>query len=133
MSGSRFSPLQRWIIVISLVGGALLAVIGIRYLLVPKSAAFTFGVAAPPLGHELHYIIGLRNVWLGLLAIAFAMLREWRALALWFGLGSVVCFADAAIAATSSGGLAQVAFHVGAGVICVALAFLIPRATRRES
>lgn len=133
MARPRLSPPQRWIIAISLVGGALLAVIGVRYLVVPESAAFTFGVAEPPLGHEFHYIIGLRNVWLGLLAIAFAILREWRALTLWFGFGSVVCFADAAIAATSSGRLPQVAFHIGAGVICVALAFLIPRVTRRES
>lgn len=111
----------------------MLTVIGIRYLLVPKSAAFTFGVAEPPLGYELHYIIGLRNVWLGLLAIGFAILREWRALTLWFALGSVVCFADAAIAATSSGKLPQVAFHAGAGVACLALAFLIPRVARRET
>ena len=53
-----------------------------------------------PLGHELYYIIGLRNVWLGLLAIAFAALREWRALALWFTFGAIVCFADASIAYT---------------------------------
>jgi Domain of unknown function (DUF4267) len=133
MSGSRPSPLQGWIIGIALVGGALLAIIGIRYLVVPESAAFTFGVADKVLGHELHYIIGLRNVWLGLLAIVFAILREWRALTLWFGLGSVVCFADAGIAASSSGRLPQVAFHIGAGVICLALTFLIPRVTRRES
>ena len=95
MSGSRLSPLQSWIIGIALVGGALLAIIGIRYLVVPKSAAFTFGVADEVLGYELHYIIGLRNVWLGLLAIVFAILREWRALTLWFGFGTVVCFADA--------------------------------------
>lgn len=133
MSGSRPSPLQSWIIGIALVGGALLAIIGIRYLVVPESAAFTFGVADELTGHELHYIIGLRNVWLGLLAIVFAILREWRALTLWFGFGTVVCFADAAIAATSSGRLPQVAFHIGAGVICLALTFLIPRVTRRES
>ena len=50
MSGSRLSPLQSWIIGIALVGGALLAIIGIRYLLVPESAAFTFGVADKVLG-----------------------------------------------------------------------------------
>ena len=133
MANARLSPLQSWIIGIALVGGALLAIIGIRYLVVPKSAAFTFGVADEVLGYELHYIIGLRNVWLGLLAIVFAILREWRALTLWFGFGTVVCFADAAIAATSSGRLPQVAFHFGAGVICLALTFLIPRVTRRES
>lgn len=133
MAKTRLSDREKWIIFISLVGGALLTIIGIRYLLVPKSAAFTFGVSEPPAGHELHYIIGLRNVWLGLLAIGFAILREWRALTLWFGLGTVVCFADAAIAASSSGRLPQVAFHISAGVICLALTFVIPRVTRRES
>jgi hypothetical protein len=133
MANAGLSPLQRWVIGVSLVGGALLAIIGIRYLVVPESAAFTFGVADEPTGYELHYIIGLRNVWLGLLAIVFAILREWRALTLWFGLGSAVCFADAGIAATSSGRLPQVAFHIGAGVICLALTFFIPRVTRRES
>ena len=94
MSGSRPSPLQRWIIGISLAGGVLLAIIGVRYLLVPEQAAVTFGVPRGP-GHELYYIIGLRNVWLGLLAVAFATLRQWRALALWFAMGTIVCFADA--------------------------------------
>jgi hypothetical protein len=133
MPPSRRANQQRWILAISVIGGVLLTVIGIRYLLVPKSAAFTFGVAEPPAGSELHYIIGLRNVWLGLLAMGFAALREWRALMLWFGMGTVVCFADAAIAATSSGELPQVAFHVGAGVVCLALTFVIPRVTRRET
>ena len=83
-----------WIVALCLIGGVLLAVIGIRYLLVPESAARTFGVPGRPDGYELYYIIGLRNVWLGLLAVAFAALREWRALALWFALGTIVCFAD---------------------------------------
>ena len=65
----------------------LLTVIGIRYFLAPEGAARTFGVPGRPAGYELHYIIGLRNVWLGLLAVAFAVLREWRALALWFAHG----------------------------------------------
>jgi hypothetical protein len=111
----------------------MLTIIGVRYLLVPTSAAVTFGVAVPTTGAELHYIIGLRNVWLGLLAIGFAILREWRALTLWFAFGAVVCFADAVIAATSSGKLPQVAFHAGSGVACLALAFFIPRVARRET
>jgi hypothetical protein len=71
---------------------------------------------------ELHYIIGLRNVWLGLLAMAFAALREWRALALWFAAATVVCFADGTIAATSTGGVPQVAFHFGCALASAALA-----------
>ena len=75
-----------------------------------------------PAGHELYYIIGLRNLWLGLLAVAFAALRQWRALALWFAMGTIVCFADAAIAASSTGKLPQVAFHIGCGIGCAVLA-----------
>ena len=125
--------LQLWVVGICLFGGLLLTIIGIRYLLVPGLAARTFGVATPPKGYELHYIIGLRNVWLGLLAVAFAALRQWRALMLWFGMGAVVCFADAGIAATSSGKLPQVAFHTGCGIAGVALTFLILHLGRRET
>jgi hypothetical protein len=113
---------QRLVLAFCLAGGVLLTVIGVRYLLTPEGAARTFGVAAPPVGHELHYIIGLRNVWLGLLAVALATLREWRALALWFAFGAIVCFADATIAAGSAGRWPQITFHVGCGLACVALA-----------
>lgn len=113
---------QRLILAGCLIGGVLLTVIGIRYLLTPESAARTFGVPGRPEGHELYYIIGLRNVWLGLLAVAFAALREWRALALWFALGAIVCFADGSIAASSTGRLPQVAFHFGCGLACIGLA-----------
>jgi uncharacterized protein DUF4267 len=133
MSRPPLSRGEYWILAICLIGGALLTVIGIRYLLVPRSAAFTFGLADPPAGFELHYLVGLRNVWLGLLAIGFAVLRQWRALALWFGLGALVCFADAAIAANSSGELPQVAFHAGSGIACLALTIFILRIARRET
>ena len=113
---------ERWVFILCLLGGVLLAVIGIRYLLVPESAARTFGVPGRPVGYELHYTIGLRNLWLGLLAVGFALLRQWRALALWFAIGTIVCFADAAIAASSTGRLPQIAFHIGCGIACVGLA-----------
>jgi hypothetical protein len=124
---------QRWIIALCLIGGVLLAVIGIRYILVPESAARTFGVPARPEGYELYYVIGLRNVWLGLLAVAFAALREWRALGLWFALGAIVCFADGSIAASSTGRLPQVAFHIGCGLACIGLAAGCWRLRRRAS
>src|SRR5688572_14804039 len=112
----------RLLVALCVIGGVLLAVIGIRYLLTPESAARTFGVPGRPEGHELYYIIGLRNVWLGLLAVALAALCEWRALSLWFALGAVVCFADASIAGSSTGRVPQVAFHAGCGLACIALA-----------
>jgi hypothetical protein len=122
MASAKVSRNERFILILCLLGGVLLAVIGIRYFITPEHAARTFGVPDRPLGHELYYIIGLRNVWLGLLAIAFAALREWRALALWLSFGAVVCFADAMIAVTSTGRLAQTTFHVVCGAACIGLA-----------
>jgi Domain of unknown function (DUF4267) len=122
-----------WIAVVGMAGGLLLALIGARYLLVPEQAAVTFGVPRRPAGHELYYIIGLRNLWLGLLAVAFAALRQWRALALWFAMGTIVCFGDAAIAASSTGKVAQVAFHIGCGIGCAVLAAVLWRKAARES
>jgi len=113
---------ERWVLAICLLGGALLTVIGIRYFLVPESAARTFGLPGRPGGYELYSIIALRNAWLGLLVIGFALLRQWRALALWFAIGTIVCFADAAIAASSTGKLPQIAFHVVCGFACAGLA-----------
>lgn len=118
---------ERAILAICLVAGVLLTVIGVRFFLTPEGAARTFGVAGRSDGYELHYIIGLRNIWLGLLAVAFALLSEWRALTLWFGFGALVCFADAGIAASSTGRVPQIAFHVGCGVACVGLAALAGR------
>jgi hypothetical protein len=126
------SRIQRWVAAISIIGGILLTVIGARYFITPEGAAYTFGIPRQPQGHEFHYVIGLRNLWLGLLAIAFAALREWRALALWFVLGTFVCFADAAIAATATGRIPQVAFHMTCGIGCIVLAALNWRLARRR-
>ena len=122
MSGSRPSPLQRWIIAICLIGGVLLAIIGVRYLLVPESAAFTFGVADAAAGPRapLHHRPAQRLARAAGDRVCHSARNggRWR-----FGSasGTVVCFADAAIAATSSGRLPQVAFHIGCGIVCLAL------------
>ena len=124
----------RWLLLnVCLLGGALLTFIGIRYFLVPRSAAVTFGVPGRPTGFELHYIIGLRNVWLGLLAVAFALMREWRALTLWFVGAVAVCFSDALIVATSTGGRPQLAFHLSCGVASAVLALLCWRTARKAA
>jgi hypothetical protein len=127
----RLARSERWIFAVCLLGGVLLTAIGVRYFFAPESAARTFGVAAKPAGHEFHYIIGLRNIWLGLLAVAFALWRDWRALTLWFALGVIVCFADAAIAASSTGRVPQVAFHAGCGLACILIAALAGRQWRK--
>jgi hypothetical protein len=127
MSATKAGRRDALVLVACLLGGLLLTVIGIRYFLVPESAARTFGVAGRPAGYELHYIVGLRNVWLGLLAMGLAALREWRALTLWFAMASIVCFADAAIVVSSTGRPWKVAFHASCGLASVALAIVCGR------
>jgi hypothetical protein len=132
VAGGRLTRTQRWVVALSLIGGVLLTVIGARYFLTPEGAAYTFGIPRRAQGYEFHYVIGLRNLWLGMLAVAFAVLREWRALALWFALGTIVCFGDAWIAAASTGRLPQVAFHASCGILCIALAAASWRSWRRS-
>jgi len=103
---------------LSLFAGGLLTLIGIRFLIVPESAAFTFGVGTSQSGSELHHIIGVRDIWLGALAVLFVLLREWRALAAWFLLAAGVCFYDAGIVFNSTANLWAIAFHCGSGVFC---------------
>ena len=116
-----------FLVAASILVGILLGVIGLRYFVVPQSAARTFGVAGRPAGHELYYIIGLRNLWLAALAIGLAALRQWHGLALWFATGTAVCFADALIAANSTAKVPQVAFHLGCGLGWALLATVVWR------
>jgi hypothetical protein len=48
-------------------------------------------------------------------------------------MGTIVCFADAAIAASSTGKLPQVAFHIGCGIACAVLAPILWRVGSKES
>ncbi|MFZ4805734.1 MAG: DUF4267 domain-containing protein [Hyphomicrobiaceae bacterium] len=113
---------RRVVAILGLLTGAALIVIGVRFFLVPASATKFFGIDPKAMVPALHYVIALRDIWLGALAIAFVALGEWRALALWLGCAVAVCFADAWIAATSSGRWVSVAFHIASGIFCAALA-----------
>lgn len=123
---------HRHLVWLGVFAGLLLALIGVRFMLVPRTAANNFGLAKDVTGLELHYVVGLRDVWLGLLAVAFAALREWRALALWLALGALVCFADALVVATATGKPLAIAFHAGSGVFCALLALAVARRWWRD-
>lgn len=116
---------HRHLVWLAIAAGALLAIIGARFMIVPRTAANNFGLAKDIKGNELHHMVGLRDLWLGVLAMALAVWRQWRALMAWFALGALVCFADAAIAGLSSGKLAQIAFHAGSGLFCAGMALAI--------
>ena len=119
---------ERWLTDVlfwlAIATGVVLSLIGIRFLLQPEPAANFFGIDRHDPGFAPHAAIALRDLWLGLLVIAFALLKDWRAVALWLGLATLVCFGDAIIAATSSGRWVSVAFHSGSGLFCAGLAAL---------
>lgn len=122
---------NRHIVWLGVFAGALLFLIGVRFLVVPDGAAFTFGIAkAPPDSAALHHVIGLRDLWLGGLAVAFALWRDWRSLALWLLLAVGVCWADAAIVAANGGAPLAIGFHVGSGIFCLVLGVAAWRAYR---
>lgn len=109
-------------LVLALLSGLTLTVIGLRFLFDPLNAATFFGVLRDDPGFGLHYAVAFRDVWLGLIAVAFALLKDWRALTIWLGFGALVCFADAWIAATSSVRWVSIMFHMASGLFCGALA-----------
>ncbi|MFM1814983.1 MAG: hypothetical protein RLZ98_1678 [Pseudomonadota bacterium] len=120
-------------LILAFLSGATLTVIGLRFLFQPDGAATFFGIARDRTDYSLHYVVAFRDLWLGLLAIALALFRDWRGLALWLVFGSFVCFADAWVAATSSGRWVSTTFHLASGVFCAALGSLCWLHTRQET
>ena len=111
--------------------GVVLLVIGLRFLLTPELATRTFGLGSKPTAAALDAVIGLRDLWLAGLAIAFAVLREWRALALWLLRGTGVCFGDALVVASQGGPWPALAFHAVSGLFCAGLGWRCWRLARR--
>ncbi len=107
---------------LAIVAGAALVVIGVRFLWWPDAASRFFGIGARPSGFELHTVVALRDLWLGALALGLAAMRDWRALALWCGLGALVCWGDAALVVSAGGKTPAIAFHTLSGFACAAIA-----------
>ena len=96
--------------------GLVLGLIGLRFGLVPRSAARFFGLDTPAAPAHVHYVVAVRDLWLALLVIALAALKEWRALALWLGLAALACLADAVIVMQATGWMRAILFHVASGL-----------------
>jgi hypothetical protein len=133
MSAGHIERRTRILLGLSITAGLTLLVIGIRFIAVPQSAARFFGIGEPPAPFDFHYVVALRDIWLALLLISLAVLREWRAVALWLFLGAFVCAGDGWIAAGSSGRLASVLFHLVSGAFCAVLAAACWRQARRST
>lgn len=123
---------HRHLVWLCVAAGVLLALIGVRFMIVPRTAANNFGLAKQITGYEFHYMVGLRDMWLGGLAIVLGVMREWRALMVWFALGAIVCMSDAGIVALSSGKAVAVGFHVLSGVFCGGMALAIRARLRKR-
>ena len=102
--------------------GAVLCIIGLRFLLMPEAALRFFGITRSFDGFAVHAIVGLRDLWLGAIVIATAWRGDIRGLGIWFALGACVCSADGAIVAGDGGPALSIGFHVGCGILCVILA-----------
>lgn len=114
---------RRWLQGLAIATGLALGIIGLRFGIVPRSAARFFGLDTPASPAHLHQVVAVRDLWLAALVIAMAVLREWRGLALWLAFGAMVCFADALIVADATGWLRSIVFHVAAGLFCSGLAY----------
>ena len=120
------------IILLAALAALALTVIGVRFMLWPDAASRFFGLIGRPNGFQLHTVVGLRDLWLGVLALAFCWLRDWRALAIWLGLGALVCFGDAGIVFGARGKPPAILFHLLSGVFCFVLALLSWRRWLRD-
>jgi hypothetical protein len=108
----------------TLLTGLTLCFIGARFLVVPGTAAAAFGV---PLAGLAAYAVakGARDLSVGVLLIAFALLGERRAAALALLLGSVIPVVDGAIVLAWRGAHpGYLAIHWGTAVFCIALGVL---------
>jgi hypothetical protein len=118
---------------LSLLTGLGLVFIGLRFLLAPRAGAEGFGVFLPPadVNYAFHYAKGIRDVFSGLLIVAFAGLGYDRALAWVLLLGTLIPSADLAIVrAQPSASLALALPHLIAIGLLLGLAvslFTTPR------
>lgn len=123
---------DRRLLALGALAGLVLAVIGVRFVVWPEAAIRFFGLPANGQGRGLAAVIGYRDLWLGGLAVAFAVFREWRALALWLVLGAGVCAADAGLVWSAGGKASRIAFHLGSGVFCAVLGVAVWRRAGRR-
>jgi hypothetical protein len=124
---------RRWLQGLAIAAGLALMLIGVRFALAPRSAARFFGLDTPSTPAHLHYVIAVRDIWLGLLVIAFAVCRDWRPLALWLAFGAVVCFADVLIVANATAWIGPMLFHTSSGTYCAVLGAACWRESRQST
>lgn len=110
--------------------------IGLRFLLAPRAGAEGFGVFLPPADahYAFHYAKGIRDVFSGLLLVAFAGLGYDRPLAWVLLLGALIPGVDAAVVLTQpTASLALAMPHLTAIALLLPLAASMFTTTARSA
>ncbi|NUP08087.1 MAG: DUF4267 domain-containing protein [Polyangiaceae bacterium] len=100
------------------IAGAMLVLIGARFLLVPEAAAEAFGVPMTDLT-AYPQAKGIRDLVFGVLLGTFFLMRERRAAAVLMLVGSVIAVADGFIVLAARGVQPGfLAIHWGTAIVC---------------
>jgi hypothetical protein len=123
----------KFLIPAAVIGNALgLFVIGLRFLITPRSAALFFGLSDDASTYTFHQVIGLRDIWLASIILACLILRDWRMVCVCFGSGVFVCLGDSAIVWSLGGDSFAMWFHAITAVWFGLVSILSWRAFRRS-
>lgn len=101
--------------------GLLLLGLGVTYLVVPEFIEHLYGVDVPERGkYGMHYAVGVRDLFYGLLILTLTRLGQRRALAVAIGLGITLPLGDACIVLVHEGaGLMRAWPHLAGVVVMV--------------
>ena len=117
---------------LAVAAGLTLVALGLASMVAPVTAARLFGV---PAGGDAAYVTvaGVRDLAAGGLVVAFALLRDRRAVGVSVLVGSVIPIGDGTMALLHSPTpLRFVAMHWGSAVVCLAFAAVLLRRPRAD-
>ncbi|AKU93964.1 putative small membrane hydrophobic protein [Labilithrix luteola] len=121
VASSRRRTFSKAELVVSLIGGALLMFIGVRFLVIPAVAGEAFGVTidhASTYGH----LKGIRDLFTGVILAVFALLGDRRGTGLVLVLGSMIPVVDGYEVFSVHGlDVAHMSIHWGTALVCTLL------------
>ena len=126
---SQANRLTSWLFLLSVIGSAGLVMMGVAFCLDPVDAARLFGVPLSGTADGTYVsVAAVRDISVGVLTLAFAVLRDRRAVGLCVLLGAIIPIGDGIIVLRNSATpLHFLPLHWGGAVACVAFAWLLLR------
>ena len=122
----RTSGLPWWMAALAVAAGLALVALGVASVVNPSTAARLFGVATGDATYVT--VAGVRDLAAGGLVVAFALIRDRRAVGVTVLVGTVIPFGDGCVALRHAPSpLPFVAMHWGSAVVCLAFAAVLLR------